>query len=193
MAGKKVLMIVGDFAEDYEVMCCFQSLQLLNFQVDAVCPSKAAGDKIITAVHDFTGEQTYCEKPGHFFTLNSTFSAVTPADYAGLLIPGGRAPEYLRMNAEVVAMVKHFVDARKPIASICHGIQLLTAVDGSVRGRNVTAYPACKVETVLAAANFVDCPLDQTVVDGNLVTSPAWPGIPSFIREFAKLLGVTIA
>lgn len=193
MAGKKVLLVVGDFAEDYEVMTCFQALQMLNFHVDAVCPNKAAGERVITAVHDFTGEQTYSEKPGHFFTLNLAFTAANPGDYAGLLIPGGRAPEYLRMNAEVVAMVKHFVDAGKPIAAICHGIQLLVAVEGAVRGKNVTAYPACKVETVLAGGNFVDCPLDQAVVDGNLVTSPAWPGIPAFMREFVKQLGVVIA
>lgn len=193
MAGKKVLLIVGDFAEDYEVMSCFQALQMLNFQVDAVCPNKAAGERVITAVHDFTGEQTYSEKPGHFFTLNQSFAGLDPSGYAGLLIPGGRAPEYLRMNAEVVALVKHFVDTAKPIAAICHGLQLLVAVENSVRGKRVTAYPACKCEVLLAGGNYADCALDQTIVDGNLVTSPAWPGIPSFLREFVRLLGVEIA
>src|SRR5690349_4505542 len=98
MAGRSILMLLGDYVEDYEVMVPFQSLQMVGHRVDAVCPGKAAGDSIRTAVHDFDGAQTYSEKPGHNFTLNAAFEGIDPAKYDALVIPGGRAPEYLRMN-----------------------------------------------------------------------------------------------
>ena len=127
MAARKILMLVGDFVEDYEVMVPFQALQMVGHQVDAVCPDKSAGQFVRTAVHDFEGDQTYSEKPGHRFTLNATFSEVRPEDYDALVIPGGRAPEYLRLNERVIAVVRHFAAAKKPIAAICHGAQLLAA------------------------------------------------------------------
>src|SRR6185503_10859611 len=120
MAGKKILMLVGDFVEDYEVMVPFQALLMVGHTVHAVCPGKKAGEKVRTAVHDFEGDQTYSEKRGHDFTLNARFDAIDTARYAGLIIPGGRAPEYLRLNADVLRIVREFAEADKPIAAICH-------------------------------------------------------------------------
>ena len=141
MAGKQLLMLVGDFVEDYEVMVPFQALQAVGHTVHAVCPDKAAGDTVRTAIHDFEGDQTYSEKPGHNFALNATFAEVDPADYDALVIPGGRAPEYLRLNSEVLDIVRHFFERNKPTAAICHGPQILTAA-GVVKGRTVSSYPA---------------------------------------------------
>jgi protease I len=186
----KVLLLAGDFVEDYEIMVPFQTLLAVGVQVDAVCPGKSAGDRIRTAIHDFEGDQTYSEKPGHNFTLNATFQKVRPGAYDGLLIPGGRAPEYLRLNARVLDIVRTFDKAKKPIAAICHGIQILTAA-GIVSGRKCTAYPACSPEITLAGGRYEETPIDGALVDGHLVTAPAWPAHPAFCREFLKLLGVT--
>ena len=127
MAAKKILMLVGDYVEDYEVMVPFQALLMVGHQVHAVCPDKTAGQTVRTAIHDFEGEQTYSEKPGHNFALNFDFAQVKADDYDALLIPGGRAPEYLRLNAQVLALVQAFDHAGKPIAAVCHGAQLLAA------------------------------------------------------------------
>jgi protease I len=191
MAGKKLLMIVGDFAEDYEVMVPFQALQAVGHTVHAVCPDKSAGDSIATAVHDFEGDQTYSEKPGHRFALNHAFADVDPEAYDALVVPGGRAPEYLRLNARVLELVRHFHEAGKPIAAICHGLQILAAAD-VLRGRRCTAYPACGPEVQAAGADWVDAPVDQAVVDGTLVTAPAWPAHPAWIASFLEVLGTRI-
>ncbi|MGV8093446.1 MAG: DJ-1/PfpI family protein [Mangrovibacterium sp.] len=188
---KKILFLTGDFAEDYETMVPFQMLQMVGYEVHAVCPDKKEGQAIKTAIHDFEGDQTYSEKPGHRFTLNYSFDKVDPAEYAGLVIAGGRAPEYLRLVPKVITVVKHFFEAGKPVAAICHGIQILTAAD-VVRGRKLTAYPAVGPEVTLAGGEYQSIPVDGVFVDGNLVTSPAWPAHPAFIREFLKLLGATI-
>jgi len=189
--SKKVLMLTGDFVEDYENMVPFQALLMIGLSVDAVCPDKQAGDQIRTSVHDFEGDQTYTEKRGHNFTLNASFADIDPAGYDGLLIPGGRAPEYLRLNPDVLNVVRHFADANKPIAAICHGLQLLSAA-GTLKGRSCTAYPACGPEVTLAGGEFVEIAVDQAHVEGNLVTAPAWPAHPAWLAEFIKLLGVTI-
>ena len=189
--AKKLLLIAGDFVEDYEIMVPFQTLLTLGYAVDAVCPEKAAGDQIRTAIHDFEGDQTYSEKPGHNFTLNATFSEINPADYDGLVIPGGRAPEYLRLNSSVIEIVKHFADANKPIAAICHGLQLL-AVAGVLEGRTCTAYPACGPEVTLAGGTYKEIDVTAAHVDGNLVTAPAWPAHPAWLKEFARVLGAQI-
>jgi protease I len=191
MSVKKILMLVGDFVEDYEVMVPFQALLMVGHQVHAVCPGKVAGDKVRTAVHDFEGDQTYSEKPGHNFTLNATFSEINAANYDALVIPGGRAPEYLRLNPEVIAVVQSFADAGRPIAAICHGAQLLTAA-GVVRGRTCSAYPACGPEVTRAGGTWVDIPVDKAYVDGNLVTAPAWPAHPDWIAKFLGVLGTKI-
>jgi protease I len=188
---KKVLFLTGDFTEDYETMVPFQMLEMVGYTVHAVCPDKKKGDTIKTAIHDFEGDQTYTEKPGHNFTLNYSFEDVKVNDYQGLVIAGGRAPEYLRLNEKVIEITKHFFEAYKPVAAICHGIQILTAAD-VVKGRKLTAYPAVGPEVTLAGGIFQSIPVDGAYVDGNLVTSPAWPAHPSFIREFLKIMGAKI-
>jgi len=188
---KKVLFLTGDFTEDYETMVPFQMLEMVGYEVHTVCPGKKKGDTIKTAIHDFEGDQTYTEKPGHNFALNYSFDQVKMSDYSGLVIAGGRAPEYLRLNAKVIEIVKYFFTHDKPVAAICHGIQILTAAD-VVRGRKLTAYPAVGPEVTLAGGEFQDIPVDGAFVDGNLVTSPAWPAHPSFIREFLKIMGAKI-
>lgn len=187
---KKILFLTGDFTEDYETMVPFQMLEMAGCEVHVVCPDKKKGDIVKTAIHDFEGDQTYSEKPGHNFTLNYSFKDVVAADYSGLVIAGGRAPEYLRLNEKVLDIVRHFFTANKPVAAICHGIQILTAA-GVVKGRKLTAYPAVGPEVKLAGGEFQNIAVDQAFVDGNLVTSPAWPGHAAFIREFLKLLGYT--
>lgn len=189
--SKKVLMIVGDFAEDYETMVPFQTLLTLGYTVHAVCPDRAAGERIKTAIHDFEGDQTYTEKPGHGFTLNASFADVSAADYDALLIPGGRAPEYLRMNARVLELVRAFDDARKPIAAVCHGAQLLAAA-GILQGRRVSAYPACAAEVKLAGGEYADIAIDAAVTDGHLVSAPAWPAHPAWLAQFIARLGTRI-
>ena len=188
---KKILFITGDFTEDYETMAPFQMLEMVGHTVHAVCPGKKKGQSVKTAIHDFEGDQTYTEKPGHNFVLNFSFDEVKVADYDGLVIAGGRAPEYLRLEPRVLEMVKHFFASNKPVAAICHGIQILTAA-GVVRGRTLTAYPAVGPEVTLAGGNFQGVDASKAVVDGNLVTSPAWPGNAAMIREFLKLLGTKI-
>lgn len=183
----KILMITGDFVEDYENMVPFQALQAVGYQVDAVCPNKKTGDVIATAIHDFEGHQTYTEKPGHNFTLNADFNAVSADDYDGLYLPGGRAPEYLRLDENVIGLIKAFADNSKPIASICHGPQLLSAAN-IITGKRISAYPACKPEIILAGAEYVSVEMDQAITDGNLVTAPAWPAHPEFLKQFIALL-----
>ena len=193
MAAKKVLMLVGDFVEDYEVMVPFQMLLMVGHEVHAVCPGKKAGEQVRTAVHDFEGDQTYTEKPGHNFTLTGTFDAVHPEDYDGLVIPGGRAPEYIRLNPRVLEIVRHFAAAKKPVASICHGQQVLVAA-GVVQGCQCTAYPAVRPDLEAAGATWaeVNDTFTNAVVDGWLVTAPAWPAHPQWMRAFMELLGTRI-
>jgi protease I len=189
--SKKILMLVGDYVEDYEVMVPFQALQAVGHTVHAVCPGKKAGDAVRTAIHDFEGDQTYSEKRGHDFALNATFSEVNPKEYEALCIPGGRAPEYLRLNAKLLDAVRHFFAEGKPVAAICHGPQILAAA-GVLEGRKATAYPAVGPEVARAGAEFVDIPVDQAVTDGNLVTAPAWPAHPAWISQFLAVLGTSI-
>jgi protease I len=191
VSAKKILMIVGDFVEDYEVMVPFQALLMVGHQVHAVCPGKKPGQSVRTAIHDFEGDQTYSEKPGHNFTLNASFEEVAAENYDALVIPGGRAPEYLRLNPSVLSAVRHFADAKKPIAAICHGAQLLAAA-GVLKGRSCSAYPACGPEVTLAGARYVEMPVDQAHVDGNLITAPAWPAHPQWLAKFLAALGTTI-
>ncbi len=191
MPAKKILLLAGDFVEDYEIMVPFQALLMVGHRVDAVCPGKKAGQAVRTAVHDFEGDQTYTEKRGHNFTLNATFDLVKPEEYDALVIPGGRAPEYLRLSEQVLKVVRHFADKAKPIAAICHGIQILTAA-GVLEGRSCTAYPAIEPEVKAARGKFVHIPIDGAVVDGNLVTAPAWPAHPQWLAKFLQVLGTKI-
>mmetsp|Transcript_19912 Transcript_19912/g.66325 ORF Transcript_19912/g.66325 Transcript_19912/m.66325 type:complete len:392 (-) Transcript_19912:146-1321(-) len=192
-SGKKILVLCGDYMEDYEVMVPFQALLSYGFTVHAVCPGKKSGDVCRTAVHDFEGDQTYSEKPGHNFALNADFEQVKAEEYDGLVIPGGRAPEYLALDDKVIKLVQDFASSKKPIASICHGQQILAAA-GVLSGKKCTAYPAVGPACKLAGAQWVDAnPIDLAVTDGHLVTAAAWPGHPEFIKEFVKVMGVTVA
>ncbi len=191
MGAKKILMIVGDFVEDYEVMVPFQALLMVGHTVHAVCPGKKAGDKVRTAVHDFEGDQTYSEKPGHNFALNATFEEVKPETYDALVIPGGRAPEYIRLNEKVLEAVRHFAKTNKPIAAICHAAQVLAAA-GVIQGKSCTAYPAVGPDVKNAGGKWMDIPVDKAHVDGNLVTAPAWPAHPEWLSKFLKVLGTKI-
>nr|WP_319488891.1 DJ-1/PfpI family protein [uncultured Caproiciproducens sp.] len=189
---KKILILAGDFTEDYEVMVPFQTLGVLDLQAEVACPNKKAGEFIKTAIHDFEGDQTYTEKPGHRFLLNASFSSLKIENYAGLYLTGGRSPEYLRLNDEVLDIVRYFMKLSKPVAAICHGVQLLTAAD-VVRGRRLTAYPAVRPEVEMAGGIYIEKEADESVVDGNLVTSPAWPGNTAILKNFIALLGVSVS
>jgi len=192
MPAPKILMITGDFTEDYETMVPFQTLLACGYTVHAVCPGKTAGQTVATAIHDFEGDQTYSEKPGHNFTLNASFDGVRAEKYDALVVPGGRAPEYLRLNESVLAIVKHFADAKKPIAGISNGLQPLAAA-GVLKGQSCAAYPSCGPEIALAGGKYVSVPVDQVHVDGNLVTAPAWPAHPAWLARFLDVLGTKIS
>jgi protease I len=187
MSAQRILMLVGDYVEDYEVMVPFQALQMVGHTVHAICPGKKAGDFVRTAVHDFEGDQTYSEKRGHNFTLNATFDDVREQGYDALVIPGGRAPEYLRLNQRVLDIVRYFDREKKPIAAICHAVQLLAAAN-VISGRQCTGYPACGPEAKAAGAKWTDVPIDQAHVDGNLVTAPAWPAHPAWLAKFLTIM-----
>jgi protease I len=187
MPTAKILMIVGDYVEDYEVMVPFQALQMLGHTVHAVCPDKKSGQHVRTAIHDFEGDQTYSEKRGHNFTLNATFADVHPEKYDALVIPGGRAPEYLRLNPKVLEFVRHFADADKPIAALCHGPQILAAAR-VIKGKRLSAYPACAPEIENAGGTYTPVEMTDAIADGNLVTGPAWPAHPTWLAKFQTVL-----
>jgi len=189
---KKILMLAGDFVEDYEVMVPYQALLSVGCEVDVVCPSKKKGEIIATAIHDFVGFQTYVELRGHNFQLNQTFESINLEDYAGLYICGGRAPEYIRLNEGVILATQYFFDKNLPVAAICHGIQILTA-SNVLQGRTLTAYPTIGPDIKLAGGNYQEIAADQAITEGNLTTSPAWPGHPAILKEFYKLLGIHIS
>ena len=192
MTGKRILMIVGDFVEDYETMVPFQALLAVGHTVHAVCPDKRAGDTIATSIHDFEGQQTYSEKRGHNFAVNATFADIDPGSYDALVIPGGRAPEYLRLNTRVIEIVQHFFNKNKPVAAICHGAQILAGA-GVLKGRTCSAYPACRIEVELAGGTYADIAIDGAFTDGNLVSAPAWPAHPAWIAQFLQVIGTTIS
>ncbi len=191
MAAKQILFLVGDYVEDYEVMVPFQALAMVGYTVHAVCPGKRAGDHVRTAIHDFEGDQTYSEKRGHNFTLNASFEGLDPAGYDALVVPGGRAPEYLRLNQRSLEIVQHFHQTGKPIAAICHGAQLLAAA-GVLSGRHVSCYPACAPEVAAVGGTYVDLPMTSAHTDGNLVTAPAWPAHPEWLAQFLNVLGARV-
>ncbi len=185
--SKTILMIIGDFVEDYETMVPFQALKAMGHEVHAVCPDKKSGETVATSIHDFEGDQTYTEKRGHNFALNATFDEIVESDYDALVIPGGRAPEYLRLNDRVISIVQHFFNENKPIASICHGPQLLVAAD-VLNGRRCSAYPATAPEIKIVGGDYVEIGLDEAITDRNLVTAPAWPAHPDWLKQFNQLL-----
>jgi protease I len=187
MPSAKILMLVGDYVEDYEVMVPFQTLQVLGHTVHAICPDKKSGQSVRTAIHDFEGDQTYSEKPGHNFTLNANFADVLFENYDALVIPGGRAPEYLRTKPKVLEIVRHFSEANKPIAALCHGAQILAAAQ-VIKGKRLSCYPACAPEVENAGGTYAAVEMTDAVVDGNLVTGPAWPAHPTWLAKFQTVL-----
>ncbi len=193
MSAKRILFVVGDFVEDYEIMVPYQMLLMVGHHCDCVCPGKKGGDYVTTAIHDFDGYQTYSEKPGHRFTLNADFDAIEPSSYDALVLPGGRAPEYLRLNPRVLEIVQHFAHSNKPIAAICHGPQILAAA-GVLTGRECSCYPAVQYEVTLGGGTYQapSAGFDSAHTQGNLVTAPAWPAHPAWIRAFLQLLGSRI-
>ena len=191
MSRKNILMLVGDYVEDYEVMFPFQALLMVGHTVHAVCPGKKAGEAVRTAIHDFEGDQTYSEKRGHNFALNATFENVQPEDYDAIIIPGGRAPEYIRLHPRVLEIVRHFASANKPLAALCHGAQVLAAAN-VLEGKKCTCYPAVSPDVALAGGTYAEVAMIEAVVDGNLVTGPAWPANPAWLREFLRVLGTRI-
>jgi protease I len=192
MPHAKILMIVGDYVEDYEVMVPFQALQMVGHIVHVVCPEKKAGQQVRTAIHDFEGDQTYSEKRGHNFTLNAAFDEAMPEHYDALVLPGGRAPEYLRLNPKVLDAVRHFAREKKPIAAICHAAQLLTAA-GVVAGKRVSAYPACAPEIEIAGGTYAAIGMGEAIADGELVTAPAWPAHAAWLAKFLEILDAYLA
>lgn len=191
MSSKRILMLVGDFVEDYEAMVPFQILQMVGHDVCTVCPGKKPGERVRTAIHDFEGDQTYSEKPGHLFAINFDFDQVVAHEFDALVIPGGRAPEYLRLNPKVLSLVIEMNKAGKPIAAICHGPQILVAA-GILKGRTCGAYPAVNPDIAMAGGTVAEIAIDAATTEGNLVTAPAWPAHPAWMKQFLKLLGSTI-
>lgn len=191
MSRKNILMLVGDYVEDYEVMVPFQALLMVGHVVHTVCPGKKAGEAVRTAIHDFEGDQTYSEKRGHNFALNATFDQIKPEEYDALVIPGGRAPEYIRLNPRVLEIVRHFATAKKPIAAICHGAQVLAAA-GVLEDKKCSCYPAVSPEVTGAGGTFAELAMTDAVVDGNLVSAPAWPAHPAWLAKFLGVLGTRI-
>jgi protease I len=191
MAKKSILMLVGDYVEDYEVMVPFQALLMVGHTVHAICPGKKSGESVRTAIHDFEGDQTYSEKRGHNFALNATFDHIKPEDYDALVIPGGRAAEYIRLNPRVIEIVNHFSKANKPIAAICHAAQVLAAAR-VLEGKKCSAYPATGPDVTLAGGTYVNLAMTEAIADGNLVTAPAWPAHPAWLAKFLAVLGTKI-
>ncbi|MGB7435632.1 MAG: DJ-1/PfpI family protein [Candidatus Acidiferrum sp.] len=191
MSRKNILMLVGDYVEDYEAMVPFQALSMVGHTVHAVCPGKKSGEIVRTAIHDFEGDQTYSEKRGHNFALNATFEDIRPEEYDALVIPGGRAPEYIRLNPRVLEIVRHFATANKPIAAMCHGAQVLAAAD-VLRGKTCSCYPAVSPDVTRSGGKFADIGMTEAVVDGNLVSAPAWPAHPAWLGKFLTVLGTRI-
>ena len=194
MPAKKILMLTGDFTEEYEIFVYQQAMEAVGHTVHVVCPDKSAGDMIKTSLHDFEGDQTYTEKPGHNALINKTFSDAEKqlSQYDAVYCAGGRGPEYIRTDKRIQAMVRHFHEAKKPIFTICHGVQILIAVDGVVRGKKVAALAACEPEVTLAGGTYIDLSPTDAYVDGTMVSAKGWTALAAFIRECLKVLGTEI-
>jgi protease I len=192
MPGKKILMLTGEFTEEYEIFVFQQAMEAVGHTVHVICPDKKAGDVIATSLHDFEGHQTYTEKFGHNFVINKTFSEVEPEQYHAVYCAGGRGPEYIRTDKRIQAIVRHFHEAKKPIFTICHGVQILVAVDGVVRGKKVAALGACEPEVTLAGGTYIDLSPTEAYVDGNMVSAKGWTALATFMRECLKVLGTEI-
>lgn len=191
MVKKKILMIVGDYVEDYEVMVPFQALQMVGHVIHVVCPDKEESEHVVTAIHEFGNEDTYTEKIGHCFELNMSFDDVDITDYDALIIPGGRAPEYLRVNEEVLEMVKYFNDENKPIVAISHGVQILISAD-VIDGKKCTGYPTLEIDISNAGGIWIDADDSNAIVDDNLITAQTWDANTELLAKFLEMLGTNI-
>jgi deglycase len=191
MPGKKILMLVGEFSEEYEIFVFQQAMEAVGHTVHVVCPDKKSGEVIKTSLHDFEGDQTYTEKLGHFFQLNKSFKEVREADYDAVYVAGGRGPEYIRIYPRVIEIIRNFHATGKPIFSICHGAQVLAAAE-VIDGRKVAALHYCEPEVRLARGIYVDVPPEGATRDGNLVTAKGWPGLAAFMRLCLEVLGTEI-
>ena len=192
MAGKKILMLVGEFSEEYEIFVFEQAMHAVGHTVHVVCPGKKAGEMIKTSLHDFEGHQTYTEKLGHDYYVNKTFAEVKPEQYDAVYCAGGRGPEYIRIDKGVQAIVRHFHEAGKPIFTICHGVQILMAVDGVLAGRQVAGLGACAPEIRAVGGTYVDVDPTGVHVDGTMVSAKGWTALAAFMRECLKVLGTEI-
>jgi len=192
MPGKKILMLTGDFTEENEIFVFQQGMEAVGHTVHVICPDKKKGDILKTSLHDFEGHQTYTEKLGHDFVINKTFSEVIPDEYDAVYCAGGRGPEYIRTDKRIQALVRHFHEAQKPIFTICHGVQILVAVDGVVRGKKVAALGACEPEVTLAGGTYVDLSPTDVHVDGTMVSAKGWTALAAFMRECLRVLGTEI-
>jgi protease I len=178
----RILLLTGDAGEAQEIYYAKFRLEEEGWQVHIAAPEKRA---FLSVVHDFEpGFDTYTERPGYRVQADVGIAEVKPEDYDGLVLPGGRAPEYLRNRRPAVAIVHHFLEARKPIAANCHG-PLLVMAAGSVRGVKMTAYPDLEPDVRAAGAEYLDRPV---VVDGSLITVRGWPDNGPWMREFVRLL-----
>ncbi|MDB5665652.1 DJ-1/PfpI family protein [Cypionkella sp.] len=192
MPGKKILMLCGEFTEEYEIFVFQQGMEAVGHTVHVICPDKKKGERIQSSLHDFEGHQTYIERFGHLIEINKTFSEVVLDDYDAVYCAGGRGPEYIRTDKRIQAMVRHFHDTQKPIFTICHGVQILVAVDGVIRGKKVAALGACEPEVILAGGTYIDVNPYEAYVDGTMVSAKGWTGLGAFMRECMKVLGTQI-
>ena len=192
MPGKKILMLCGEFTEEYEIFVFQHAMEAVGHTVHVVCPDKKKGEFIKTSLHDFENDQTYTEKPGHNHLINQTFAEVVPAEYDAVYCAGGRGPEYIRTDPRVQDMVRHFHETGKPIFTICHGVQILMAVDGVLTGRKVAGLGACAPEVRLAGGTYIDLSPTEAYVDGNMVSAKGWTALAAFMRECLNVLGTRI-
>ncbi len=178
----RVLLIAGDATESLDTWYPYHRLREEDIEVQIAAPSKKVLNSV---VHDFEpGWDTYIEKPGYRIPADIAFRDVKPENYDGIILSGGRAPEYLRNDPDLKEIVRHFVEREKPIAALCHGSLILAALD-AIRGRTIATYSALAPDMERAGAKFKDT---EVVAEGNLVTSRTWMDLPFFMREFLKVL-----
>jgi protease I len=181
--SKKVLILAGDAVEALEIYYPYYRCLEAGYEVTIAAPS---AKKLQTVVHDFVeGMDTYIERPAYGLGADEAFENIKPESYDGLIIPGGRAPEYIRLNEHVPGIVKHFFDEGKPIAAVCHAAQIFAAIPDILKGRELTAYIACKPEVLAGGGKYIE---ENLHVDANLVSGHAWPDLPGLMREFVSLL-----
>ncbi|WP_396667383.1 DJ-1/PfpI family protein [Microbacterium sp. R86528] len=178
----KILIITGDAAETLEVFYPLHRLQEAGYEVHIGAPEKR---KLQFVVHDFVDDfDTYTEKPGHTWNADIALADVNPADYVAIVVPGGRAPEYLRNNEEAKRIVRYFFEKNNPVAATCHG-PLLLAAAGVLEGRTSAAYPELAIDVEVVGGVFEN---GGAVVDGNLVSSRAWPDNGTWMKAFLEVL-----